>query len=105
MNPEQLAALKEQIKEEVLSELTFPKSRQAWDEIREHIHHRLKPIGIYDRARDGKYVYNAMNAIIKASLGARNVFRIKESDIDRAKKIVDMVVALITTERAKKATT
>lgn len=91
MTPTELAALKEQIKAELMQEMSrTPKARfpRPWDEVKEAFLPRL--------AKDNPYtqyqIITAISTIIRYSLGLQNVSMLTYDQVERAKEIANNVL-------------
>jgi hypothetical protein len=97
MTPEQLAALKQQIKAEVINELQQqPKSRlsKPWDEIKDIIVPRLRAAGL-----DTYQTYQAVPAIstiLRYSLNIRYIANMTSDKLPEAKRIATTILDLMT---------
>lgn len=94
MNQSELAALKEQIKAELLQEMSkVPKARlpRPWDEVKESFLPRI--------AHNDPYVQyqltTVISTLIRYSLGIKNVSMLCYSQVEQAKEIANRVLDVI----------
>lgn len=101
MTPEQLAALKQQIKAEVINELQQPKTRpmKPWDEVKEIIIPRLKGLGLSHY--DVHQTIPAISTIIRHSLNLSRVANMSPDKLKEAKEIATTILSLM--EEASKS--
>lgn len=94
MNQSELAALKEQIKAELLQEMSKVPRRQLpkpWDEVKESFLPRI--------AKNNPYVQyqltTAISTIIRYSLGIKNVSMLCYSQVEQAKEIASKILDVV----------
>lgn len=91
MTPTELAALKEQIKAELMQEISkAPKARfpKPWDEVKEAFLPRLAKVNPYTQYQ----IITAISTIIRYSLGIQNVSMLTYDQVERAKEIANRVL-------------
>lgn len=94
MTNEELAALKEQIKAELLREMQkSPRIRapRPWDEIKEIILPRLKDCETYNQYQ----IISAISTIMRHTLGITQVANLTLEDMPKAKKIVESILDIM----------
>ena len=94
MNQSELAALKEQIKAELMQEMgKAPKVRlpRPWDEVREAFLPRLVKNDPYTQYQ----LTTAISTIIRYSLNVKNVSMLTYTQVERAKEIANKILDII----------
>ena len=94
MNQSELAALKEQIKAELMQEMgKAPKVRlpRPWDEVREAFLPRLVKNDPYTQYQ----LTTAISTIIRYSLNIKNVSMLTYTQVERAKEIANKILDVI----------
>jgi len=94
VNQSELAALKEQIKAELMQEMgKAPKVRlpRPWDEVREAFLPRLVKNDPYTQYQ----LTTAISTIIRYSLNVKNVSMLTYTQVERAKEIANKILDII----------
>ncbi|NSW84541.1 MAG: hypothetical protein HPY90_15150 [Syntrophothermus sp.] len=94
MNQSELAALKEQIKAELMQEMgKAPKVRlpRPWDEVKEAFLPRLVKNDPYTQYQ----LTTAISTIIRYSLNVKNVSMLTYTQVERAKEIANKVLDVV----------
>lgn len=94
MNQSELAALKEQIKAELMQEMgKAPKVRlsRPWDEVKEAFLPRLVKNDPYTQYQ----LTTAISTIIRYSLNVKNVSMLTYAQVERAKEIANKILNVI----------
>jgi len=94
MTNEELAALKEQIKAEIIREMQkVPRIRapKPWDKIKEIILPRLKDYETYDQYQ----IISAISTIMRHTLGISQVVNLSFEDMPKAQKIVESILDIM----------
>lgn len=95
LTADELAALKDQIKAEVLQEIEVSKWRKSmrnWDKVKEEV--ILPRIQRYDGYHQSVLV-NALSAVIRYSLGIRSIMLLPDDKVDKAKEIATKILDIM----------
>lgn len=90
-----IAALKEEIKAELLKEMHKPGLRTArpWDEVKGYILPRLSDFNAYHQY----HIITAISTVVRYSLKLKGVLMLDYSQVETAKKIANEIIDLILT--------
>lgn len=92
-----IAALKEQIRREILDEIqNFGQMNDTpWAQVKRYMSERFGSAGFYRTANGGIELYNAAAILIKKRLGLRNITQIRSDQVQEAQEIIDTVFQII----------